>query len=389
MGRSAAAGAGQPGRRAQARLRHHPGRRGDDGRPAQRGHPVCGDCPAGGARPDRAARVGRPPPAVPHHDGRRRGAGPAVRADEQGRLGGQGAAGHPPRLGRRMRPPAAPPVTRVALALYPPSWRARYGDEVLALLEESGGGPAAVASLAWRALPAWFCPPRHLHDRPARMRASLATALMSWSMLAGLGLVFAQLTQLQGLTAPGHPELRWAYAVFDVTLAASALVAGLGGLPLWLLMLRHARREQRTRDVAYLLLPVLAPVAYLAALIVTARLAGGANGVSPGWFGVITLAGFAAAATAAAGPGLALRRLQPRGPALRLAATAAGVSAAVMALAAVAIVIAVISLNLWARQFAGYHDGTVSGIYLALVVTAATVTTVSVARGTRAALARP
>ena len=113
----------------------------------------------------------------------------------------------------------------------------------------------------------------------------------------------------------------------------------------------------------------------------TARLVGGANGVSQGWFGVVTLAGFAAAATAAAGPGLALRRLQPRGPALRLAA--------VMAVAAVAIVVTVTSLNLWARQFAGYHDGTLSGIYLALVVTAAAVTTVSAARGTRAALAQP
>ena len=279
------------------------------------------------------------------------------------------------------------PLARAALALYPPSWRARYGDEVLALLDDSGGGPAAGASLAWHALPAWIRPP--LHDRSDRMRASLATALMSWSMLTGLGLVFAQLTQLQGVNAPGHPELRWAYAVFDVTLAISALVAGLGGLPLWLLMLRRARREQRTRDTVYLFLPVIAPVAYLAALIVTIRLVGSANGVSQGWFGVITLAGFAAAATAAAGPGLALRRLQPRGPALRLAATAAGVSAAVMAMAAVAIVAAVTSLNLWARNFAGYHDGTVSGIYLALVVTAATVTTVSAARGTRAALAQP
>jgi len=104
---------------------------------------------------------------------------------------------------------------------------------------------------------------------------------------------------------------------------------------------------------------------------------------------VITLAGFAAAATAAAGPGLALRRLQPRGPALRLAATAAGVSAGVMTVAAVAIVIAVTSLNLWVRQFAGYHDATLSGIYLALVVATATVTTVSAMRGTRAALAQP
>ena len=276
---------------------------------------------------------------------------------------------------------------RAALALYPPSWRARYGDEVLAYLDDSGGGPAAVAGLAWHALPAWVWP--HLHDRPARMRSSLGTALMSWSMLAGLGLVFAQLTQLQGLAPPGHPQIRWAYAVFDVTLAASALIAGLGGLPLWLLMLRRARREQRTRDMVYLFLPVLAPVAYLAGLVMTARMVGGASGVSQGWFGVVTLGGFAAAASAAAGPGLALRRLQPRGPALRLAATAAGVSAAIMAVAAVAIVVAVTSLNLWARQFVGYHDGTLSGIYLALVVTTATVTMVSAARGTRAALAHP
>ena len=57
-----------------------------------------------------------------------------------------------------MRPPAASvaPLTRAALALYPPSWRARHGDEVVALLEDSGGGPAAVASVAWRALPAAF-----------------------------------------------------------------------------------------------------------------------------------------------------------------------------------------------------------------------------------------
>jgi hypothetical protein len=286
-------------------------------------------------------------------------------------------------------PPSATLLTRAALALYPPSWRARYGDEVRALLDDSGGGPAAAASVAWRAVPAWVWPPRHLHDRPGRMRASLATALIAWSMLTGLGLVFAQLTQLQGLNAPGHPEVRWAYAVFDVTLALSVLIAGVGGLPLWLLMLRRAWREQRPRDAVYLLLPVIAPVAYLIALIGTVRLVGGAQGVSPGWFGVVTLAGFAAAAIAAVGPGLALRRLQPRGPALRLAATAAGVAAAIMAVAAAAIVVAVIGLCLWARPFVGYHHSSIPGIYLALVAAAAIVTTVSAARGTRAALAEP
>ena len=301
-----------------------------------------------------------------------------------------------------MRPPTQPGATqpdatprsgtllsRAALALYPPSWRARYGDEVRALLEDSGGGLAAAASVAWRAVPAWASPPRHLHDRRGRMRASLATALMAWSMLTGLGLVFAQLTQLQGFNAPGHPEVRMAYTVFDATLAFSVLVAGIGGLPLWLVMLRRAWREQRQRDAVYLLLPVIAPIAYLIGLVVTVRLVGGALGVSPGWFGVVSLAGFAAAAIAAAGPSLALRRLQPRGPALRFAAAAAGVAAAAMAVAAVAIVVAVIGLCLWAPQFAGYHHNTIPGIYLALVIAAATVTTVSATRGTRAALAKP
>ena len=134
---------------------------------------------------------------------------------------------------------------------------------------------------------------------------------------------------------------------------------------------------------------MLAPVAYLGALIVTIRLVGGAQGVSQWWFLAVTLAGFAAAATAAAGPGLALRRLQPRGPALRLAAAAAGVAAAVMAVAAVAIVVAVTGLCLWARHFAGYYHSAVPATYLTLVAAAATVTTVSAARGARAALAAP
>ena len=62
-------------------------------------------------------------------------------------------------------------------------------------------------------------------------------------------------------------------------------------------------------------------------------------------------------------------------------------AAATMAVAAAAIVVAVAGLCLWAPDFAGYHDAILPGSYLVLVVIAATVTTVSAARGTRAALA--
>jgi hypothetical protein len=219
------------------------------------------------------------------------------------------------------------------------------------------------------------------------MRASLSTGLLAWSFLTGLGLVFAQLTQFQGFHPAGHPIIKVSYLVFDAALALSIAAAGLGGLPLWLLMLRRAYREHRRRDVAYLLLPLIAPAAFLAGLWVTVRLVGGANGVSPWWFLVVTLVGFAAATLAAAGPGLAMRRLQPGGPALRLAATAGGVAAAAIVVAAAAIIAAVTGLCLWARGFAGYHHATVPGVYLALVVVAAAVTAVSAARGTHAALA--
>ena len=119
------------------------------------------------------------------------------------------------------------------------------------------------------------------------------------------------------------------------------------------------------------------------------RLVGGADGVSPWWFLVLTLAGFTAATAAAAGPGLAIRRLQPRGPALRLAATAGGVAAAAGVVAAAAIIVAVTGLVLWAPGFAGYHHAAIPDLYLALVVVAAAVTAVSAARGTRAALPEP
>ena len=182
-----------------------------------------------------------------------------------------------------MPPPAGSPGTsflaRAALALYPAAWRARYGDEVRALLDDSGAGPRAIASLAWRALPAWIWPPRHLYGRPARMRASLATVLVAWTALTGLALVFAQLTQAQGLRPASHPVVQWSYWVFDGAFLVSVLAVAAGGLPLWLLMMRSARREHRPRDLAYLLSPVVAPAMYLAALSVTVRLIHPVHGV--------------------------------------------------------------------------------------------------------------
>ncbi|MGH3264913.1 MAG: hypothetical protein ACRDNS_23305 [Trebonia sp.] len=131
------------------------------------------------------------------------------------------------------RAPGARVLARAALGLYPPAWRARYGDEILALLEDSGASARAAASLAWHAVPAWACPPRHLSDRPGRMRASLATVGMAWALLAGLAAVFVQLAQAQGQvqapTLAQHPVITWSYWALDACLDVSVVAVVVGG----------------------------------------------------------------------------------------------------------------------------------------------------------------
>jgi hypothetical protein len=294
-------------------------------------------------------------------------------------------------------------LPRVALSLYPPAWRARYGDEVRALLEDTGGGPRAAASLAWRAVPAWAWPPRHLHDGAGRTRSSLATTGIAWALLAGLGAVFVQLAQAQpssqGPTLAQHPVVQWSYWTFDGCLVVSVLSVAAGGIPLWLLMLRTA---QRRREVAWLLTPALVPAVYLVGVLAIVRVvvssgpevvrgqsvpvADLANGgVGPGWFLALVVLGFAAAVLSAAGPAFALRRLRPEGPAVVLAARAALLAAATMGLACAASVVAAVGLYWWAPAYAGYHETWPLAVYLPAVVLAAAVAIVSGARGIRAA----
>ena len=76
-------------------------------------------------------------------------------------------------------PPSAPrgaaALARMALRLYPSSWRARYGDEVIAVIEDTGAGPARCGQPGLAVSSRLDLAARHLHDRESRMRASLGT----------------------------------------------------------------------------------------------------------------------------------------------------------------------------------------------------------------------
>jgi len=83
-------------------------------------------------------------------------------------------------------------LSRLMVGCYPRRWRARYGDEVLALLEERRSGPRTVVNLALGALgarldPAWRSegPARFGPDSPLRMAAQVAAATATVVVVLG------------------------------------------------------------------------------------------------------------------------------------------------------------------------------------------------------------
>jgi hypothetical protein len=291
-------------------------------------------------------------------------------------------------------------VARGSLCLYPAAWRARYADEVRALLEDSGADPRAIISLAWQAVLMRVWPSRHLYDPPARMRASLSTVAAAWTVLAGLAAVFASFTQAQpwlqqDLTGPRHLVIQWSYWVFDAAVGVSLVAVVVGGLPLWLVMLRHACRRRRRREIAWLLAPAVVPVVYLgmARVILGPSRPGPSpfahaapsftglanNNIGPWWLMVL---GFAAGLMTAAGPGLTLHSLRPRGPGVALAARAAGLAVAAMGLAGAASIVAAAGLH--ASGVAPYRQGWPFVVYLLLLLAVIAIAGASAARGLRA-----
>jgi hypothetical protein len=248
----------------------------------------------------------------------------------------------------------------------------------------------------------------HRYDPPGRMRASLATVGAAWTVLAGLAAVFASFTQAQpwlqqDLIGPRHLVIQWSYWVFDAAAGASLLAVAAGGLPVWLVMLRQACRQRCWREIAWLLAPAVVPVVYLgvAGVILgpvrppgaapiqppfvhaASSFTGLANDyIGPWWLMVL---GFAAGLLAAAGPGLALHSLRPGGPAVRLAARAAGLAVAAMGLAGAASIVAAAGLYAWG--VAPYRQGWPLAVYLLLFLAVIAAAGASAARGIRAARA--
>lgn len=148
------------------------------------------------------------------------------------------------------------------LHLYPETWRARYGEEFAALLEEYSLTPLSFCDVLLGALDAHIAPLdatgrilRMLH-RPRRSAITIFCAYIVF-VVAGLG--FNQMIEddLRTLNGP-HPDLAAAYYVVAIGSVVALLAVLAGGLPVTLAAIRQALATRR-RDI--LLLFVVPPAA--------------------------------------------------------------------------------------------------------------------------------
>ena len=280
-------------------------------------------------------------------------------------------------------------VWRTLVGMYPPSWRTRYGDELLALLGDSAPtGPRdslrTVASLCGGAVGAWLAPRRQLHTVAARLRATLAVLLVTWITLAAAALIFGQLNEQQATqtVTPGHPITGQLFSAYTAAAHISVAVLFAGCAPLFVQLVRNALRRRDLRGLVLLATPLAVPVLFLAVLVVTSRIVRQPHGgVGAGWFFVLASLGLLAGAGAVSGPLLALRRFSPTGRAVRLAVYGVVTAVAVMGAALIASVADLATVRAWGQPDFVHAPLLVIVAYGALVVAALAVATTSGVRG--------
>jgi hypothetical protein len=215
-------------------------------------------------------------------------------------------------------------LARVALAAYPPSFRARYGAEMSALLDDLPATQPTTVDLLAGAVRAWLRPRFSGADaRRRRLQATLASTWLAWcaGFLAAPAITRALLdAPVPGATAGVRDLLDAAQALFFVGWA----LALLGAAPILLRSVLPALRARSWR-----LLRPLAPALVLASVeamgLLALVLTRGHTSSHPSQplliIAGIWLAGFVAfMCSLGLGPVVALERLAPRVSVLRHAA---------------------------------------------------------------------
>jgi hypothetical protein len=169
-------------------------------------------------------------------------------------------------------------LARLALALYPLAYRRRYGEEMAALVADSGASPRVFADLFRGALRA------HLRPAPGvdaelgpddRLRLGLSSILLSWVVFAAAGVGLYKTTEDHGFSAAGHDHrlLGAAHLAIQLLAIGATVAVLLGAAPLVVAALRQARDRRAVERAAVLAASCLVVFAIATAgLVVVARL---------------------------------------------------------------------------------------------------------------------
>jgi hypothetical protein len=180
--------------------------------------------------------------------------------------------------------------------LYPPSWRARYGDEFEALLEECLHSPLDILDVALGALDAHLGITRENNWRLMNMVNKLRTTILLVFaayiafVIGGLGLFGLVDDSPAAALMKTDSAISAAWRTIEAASVITLLAVVVGGLPLAFTVIRRALTSSR-RDLRLLLVPVLAFLAIVLYVVFMSSIASGwlqvpgiVRAVSPGNF---------------------------------------------------------------------------------------------------------
>ena len=155
---------------------------------------------------------------------------------------------------------------RILLALYPPSFRERYGDELGALVEDALPTPRVALDLALGAARAWIeptfggTPGQRQRDR---MLATILTVFWSWSLVLLAFAAFSKMVDDPPVWGLRVPLVHAAFQVSSASMDVATVLIGLGALSYWGLIAVTARREHGLRNLLPATIPIGAGLAWL------------------------------------------------------------------------------------------------------------------------------
>ncbi len=164
--------------------------------------------------------------------------------------------------------------------LYPRAWRARYGVEFAALLDDIRPTMRAALDVALRAFDAHVHPgliDGRLLLMNTRLRKAEFTILWSFAAFIVAGMYLNGMTDDTPLPVAIHTHAALAipWTMLEVFSVVAILAAAVGGLPLMLAVLRKALAEQRRDVLLRLAMPLVSAAATLIFVLIVVTLING------------------------------------------------------------------------------------------------------------------